>query len=255
MQRKSIGLVIGLTLLGTAFIACAQSATTKSDDQHKIEKKVSIQVTADSSDVVEIVINENGNEKTIRLNKSMLKNLEDLDDILVELSDWDSTREFTFKLPEFGFSRTYLGVSVQRMSSQLRKYFKADGDVGVLVVEVVPESPAEIAGIRAGDVITAVDDEQIKAPADLTAAIGNCDPEDEVTIHLIRNKKPKKVNAVLAARDKPDRSTWYEFKRNNMPRAPHFLPYSHRDDLQKEMDELRKELEALRSEMEKLRKR
>lgn len=254
MQRKSFALVIVLTLLGTTLVACAQSATKKTH-RPTIEKKVSIQVTADSSDVVDIVINENGEEKTIRLDKGIFKNLADLDDILVELSDGDSTREFTFKFPEFGVSRTYLGVSIQRMSSQLRKYFKADGDVGVLVVEVVPESPAEKAGIRAGDVITAVDDAQIENPTDLTAAIGNFEPEDEVTIHLIRDKKLKKVNAVLAARSKPDRPTWYEFKGSNTPRMPHFLPYAQQDDLQEEMDELRRELDELRSEMEKLRKR
>src|SRR5688572_28068188 len=60
-----------------------------------------------------------------------------------------------------------LGVKVQEMSEELRDYFGAPDDAGVLVNSVVKDSPAEKAGIKPGDVITEVDGKKVEDTREL----------------------------------------------------------------------------------------
>ena len=53
-----------------------------------------------------------------------------------------------------GGPRTFLGVSTQTMSTQLKDQYGLNTDRGALVVQVTPGSPAENAGLRPGDIIT-----------------------------------------------------------------------------------------------------
>ena len=50
----------------------------------------------------------------------------------------------------------YLGIDMYNMTEGLREYFKVDEDEGVLIVNIVEDSPAEKAGFKSGDVITKV---------------------------------------------------------------------------------------------------
>jgi membrane-associated protease RseP (regulator of RpoE activity) len=71
----------------------------------------------------------------------------------------------------------YLGVVVQDSSDP----------AGAEVVRVAPDSPADEAGLEAGDVITTVDDDEVNDAAALTQRIRSLDPEDEVTIEYERD--------------------------------------------------------------------
>lgn len=66
--------------------------------------------------------------------------------------------------------RAWLGVSI------------IDGDEGVTVMEVTPDSPADEAGLREGDVITAVDGEPIESAQALVDLIATYAPGDEITV-------------------------------------------------------------------------
>ncbi|BDR93149.1 S1C family serine protease [Vulcanisaeta souniana] len=59
--------------------------------------------------------------------------------------------------------RPRLGIYGIDLNKPMAKYFKLPVDKGVLVVGVVPGSPADDAGIRQGDVITAIDDEELSS--------------------------------------------------------------------------------------------
>ena len=58
---------------------------------------------------------------------------------------------------------------------------------GALVTEVVPDSPAALAGLEAGNVITAVDGKAIDKTADLASAIGQYKPGDKVTLEIAKS--------------------------------------------------------------------
>jgi S1-C subfamily serine protease len=59
--------------------------------------------------------------------------------------------------------RPRLGIYGVDLNKSMARYFRLSVDKGVLVVDVVPDSPADYAGIRRGDVITAIDDEELSS--------------------------------------------------------------------------------------------
>ncbi|WP_143309826.1 PDZ domain-containing protein [Chitinophaga vietnamensis] len=71
---------------------------------------------------------------------------------------------------------------------------------GATVKSVAKGSPAEKAGIKAGDIITNIDNKKIDEPRDLFETIGNYQPGDKITVTYIRNKKDNKVNVTLDER-------------------------------------------------------
>jgi S1-C subfamily serine protease len=88
-----------------------------------------------------------------------------------------------------------LGVTVQELTPQLATYFGAKE--GVLVTSVADGSAAAKAGLKAGDVITAVNDQGVKASADLMRLLRESGNGAEVTIAIVRDRKPATVKAKL----------------------------------------------------------
>jgi serine protease Do len=85
-----------------------------------------------------------------------------------------------------------IGVSTMELSKQLAEYFGITGGKGVLVTSVTADGPAAKAGIKAGDVITAVDGESVDSPGDIARAI-NRKKEGEVTLTIVRNKSQQTI--------------------------------------------------------------
>lgn len=78
----------------------------------------------------------------------------------------------------------------------------ADGTTrqGAEVVDVTAGTPAADAGLQAGDVIVAVDDENVSGSESLTAQVRERAPGDEVTLHVVRGSELVQVQAVLGTR-------------------------------------------------------
>ena len=91
------------------------------------------------------------------------------------------------QLIEFGeVQRGLLGVSISDFSADTAEAFGIDKDVeGALVQEIVPDSAAEAAGIAVGDVIIAVDDQQVSGAADLRTTIGLRRSGESIRVKLI----------------------------------------------------------------------
>jgi membrane-associated protease RseP (regulator of RpoE activity) len=91
----------------------------------------------------------------------------------------------------FGNSRR-IGVSTTQLTKQLAEFFGVADGKGVLVTSVGDDSPAAKAGIRAGDVITAVDGEKVESGGDLTRALGK-KKEGDVTLTIVRDKNQRSI--------------------------------------------------------------
>jgi serine protease Do len=97
--------------------------------------------------------------------------------------DFDKEGDLTFMLNN---SRR-IGVSTMSLNKQLADYFGIAGGKGVLVTSVTEDGPAAKVGVKAGDVITAIDGEAVESPGDLSRVI-NRKKEGSVTLTVIRNK-------------------------------------------------------------------
>ena len=87
-----------------------------------------------------------------------------------------------------GVKRGYIGLAVQSLEDpRLAEAFGVDRLDGVLVVEVDPDSPAETAGIEPGDVITRVQDREVRRIGDYHSQAAIIFVGDEVDIELLRN--------------------------------------------------------------------
>ncbi|WP_415909321.1 DegQ family serine endoprotease [Oleiharenicola sp. Vm1] len=95
--------------------------------------------------------------------------------------------------------RAFLGVSTQPLSDDLGNQFGVDH--GALVAEVTPGSAADQAGLKSGDVITAVNDTRINDPRALALAIGRLSPGTEVTLHYYRDGKAADLKIKLGQQD------------------------------------------------------
>lgn len=84
-------------------------------------------------------------------------------------------------------SGTTLGVTLGDMTSQLAEYFGAKE--GALVASVADNSAAAKAGVKAGDVITAINGEEVKTPSDVRRLAQRLSSGAEFTVDVLRDKK------------------------------------------------------------------
>jgi serine protease Do len=96
----------------------------------------------------------------------------------------------------FGRTRR-LGVQIDTLTPQLATYFGAKR--GALVTSVDEGSPAEKAGLRAGDVITAIDGRTVEDTEDIQRALRGTGDGAEVTIDILRDRKPQTLKAKVEA--------------------------------------------------------
>jgi serine protease Do len=95
--------------------------------------------------------------------------------------------------------RGFLGAATQPVTAQLAQAMKLDGATGALVANVEPDSPAAKAGLRAGDVVTAVGGKAVGSPRDLARAIGDNRPGATVDLAVRRDGAAREVRVTLAA--------------------------------------------------------
>jgi serine protease Do len=168
-------------------------------------------------------------------------------------------RAYSFSLGQL--SSSYIGVGLYDMSDQLAAALGAT-DGGALINEVEKDSPAEKAGLQAGDVIVEIDHKKIDETDDVRRAIQQKKDGDVVTIRVLRGKnEDKTVDVTVEGND-----TWSGI---GFPRSFHMLPgntgnYEWRedlDDLKEKMresgdewrEELQEQMRELREQMRELR--
>ena len=105
--------------------------------------------------------------------------------------------------------QTWLGVYTIELTEQLRAYFGVAEGQGILVKEVLKDSPAEKGGLKAGDIIIKVAEKKVRDLHDVKRAINYFEPGDEIDIKVIRDKKEKAFKVKLAERQQKDDVYYY----------------------------------------------
>ncbi len=90
-------------------------------------------------------------------------------------------------------ARGWLGVLIQDVTRDLAESFGMDRPHGALVAKVLPDSPAEQAGIKVGDVIVRFDGKEITRSSDLPPVVGMTPPGTEVKVQVIRDGRKRTI--------------------------------------------------------------
>ena len=97
-------------------------------------------------------------------------------------------------------SRGYLGVSLAILDDKMARGFKLPDTSGALVNDVTPDSPADKAGIKNGDVIRKLDGQRVEGRDELTASVTSMNPGTTVTLEVFRDGKPMNIKVTLGER-------------------------------------------------------
>lgn len=109
---------------------------------------------------------------------------------------------------DFDFGRTYLGVRLLDLTPELREHFGVSRDAGVLVSKVEPGSPAEKAGLKVGDIVTAAGDDKVTSSRDLRRAVRGRDAGEKVDLAVTRGRNSMKVTAEVAEPEHSRSRSW-----------------------------------------------
>jgi S1-C subfamily serine protease len=133
--------------------------------------------------------------------QSYLNGLKSGDQVTLDVRHGDAERKLTATLGEQN-GRPYLGVGLCGSGQPVMRTLPA-AMPGALITQVVSGSPAEQAGLQAGDVITAVDEQQLSTSTSLADLIGQHQPGDNVTLDVIGpDQQSHQVTVELG--EKPD---------------------------------------------------
>jgi len=126
------------------------------------------------------------------------------------------SEQFELRMPDIprsflSWKSSALGVDAESLEGQLADYFGVKE--GVLVRSVTKGSAADKAGIKAGDVITRVDDSKVTTPADISGRVRSIHGKP-VPVVLVRDHKEMTLTVAV---DDDDRGEWWH---------PDFTPFA-----------------------------
>lgn len=93
--------------------------------------------------------------------------------------------------------RGQLGIAVQPLTQELATGLGLKDTKGVLIADLSAGSPADRAGLRRGDVIRAINGQEVNDPNSLRNRISSMQPGSEVTLTILRNGQQQQVKATL----------------------------------------------------------
>ncbi|MGB8355099.1 MAG: Do family serine endopeptidase [Chthoniobacteraceae bacterium] len=91
----------------------------------------------------------------------------------------------------------YLGIAIQQLTPELAAQFGANAETGALVTGVAPESPAEKAGLKRGDIITKFNGHEVRSIQDLHGNVVETPVNTKVDITITRANQEMILNTVI----------------------------------------------------------
>jgi serine protease Do len=163
----------------------------------------------------------------------------------------------------------YLGVELQGLTEQLGDFFGVKDGKGALISRVVEDSPAEAAGLKAGDVITRINDEAVENPSDVTEQISDAEPGDSVEVTYVSDRGHGEKTVAVKLAKPPAGQGMMMLNDGNMPNVylrqmPRMRQYLQdmdaarggtpdRQQMRQQMQELRQQMQELKDQLQEMR--
>ena len=107
-------------------------------------------------------------------------------------------KKIVYDLMDFGsVKRAVLGITMQPIDDKIASDLKLSSLNGVYIVEVSKSGAADVAGLKAGDVLVAIDSINITTPSSVQEAVSRFSPGDKAEITVIRAGKELKVDVIF----------------------------------------------------------
>ncbi len=89
------------------------------------------------------------------------------------------------------------GMRIQTIDEQIAKYYNLDETRGVIITQILPDSPAKHAGLKVGDIIVQVENYRINDDQTIIGVFQEFRKGQTVTLHILRDNKPMTVQMKL----------------------------------------------------------
>jgi S1-C subfamily serine protease len=122
----------------------------------------------------------------------------------------DKSEDDKVVLGDFKWSTSHderLGIMVIGLNDELRAYFRAPKEKGVLVAQVVPKSAADAAGIRVGDVIVKLGSETVDDAGDIIDRMGKIGGNAKLAVEVIRDRKSMTITVIVGTVQPKDKES------------------------------------------------
>ena len=101
--------------------------------------------------------------------------------------------------------RGYLGIAPAVLTEDLKDAMGLDEDLeGVLINQVLDDTPAQAAGLENGDIILQINGEPVDDPRELTRRVGAFAPGDRVAFRILRDDRERTIRVELTERPETD---------------------------------------------------
>ena len=227
---------------------------------------------SDPGDEVEIVVLRKGKEETLTVSIGEVSKRRK---IFKERKSEKKPQVLKIKEGTHG----WLGIHLQDLNDQLGEYFGVSNGQGALITEVIDESPAERAGLQAGDVIVSYGGKDIDNADELVKAVHDTEVGQEVEITVRREKRSRMFRVEIGETPQKYRKPkvelygipvpgghWdikpfdehvkpWEFFEEKLGKDKIWRKRAYEDIEKDELIDLKKRLEKLEREIEKLKDR
>jgi serine protease DegQ len=100
-------------------------------------------------------------------------------------------------------TRGWIGIEAQDITPELAESFKLNQARGSLIAGILRNSPADLAGLKAGDVLLAINGREVNDSSGMLNLIAALKPNEKAVLKIARNEKEIKVNITVGKRPKP----------------------------------------------------
>lgn len=100
-------------------------------------------------------------------------------------------------------TRGWIGIEAQDITPELAESFKLTQARGSLIAGVLRGSPADLAGLKAGDVLLAINDKEVSDSSSMLNLIAVLKPNEKAVLKIARAEKEIKINVTIGKRPKP----------------------------------------------------